>query len=203
MKNENNYGIQNLIDISRFNNYLKLLRITAYEIRSVNNFKQKVEKQSLNLQFLQPINIENAEFEWIRIAQREFCSNKSYFNQLKIKFGVFFDNQNILRCGGRLQSSDLSENSKNPILLPKQSHLSHLIILFSHLQTKHGGIKDTISQVHSKYWIISIRQLVKSVIKKCFLCQRFGLKPCQYPPSGSLPPCRLKQSLPFETTGVG
>ena len=27
MKNENNYGIQNLIDISRFNDYLNLLRI--------------------------------------------------------------------------------------------------------------------------------------------------------------------------------
>ena len=153
----------------------------------------------------------------------------------------FFDNQNILRCGGRLQFSDLPENSKNPILLPKQSHFSHFIILFSHLQTKHrgikdtvsqvhsrywiisllpkqshfshlillshlptkhGGIKDTISQVRSKYWIISIRQLVKSIIKRCFLCQRFESKPYRYPPSGSLPPYRSKQSLPFETTGV-
>ena len=62
MKNENNYGIQNLINISRFNGYLKLLRVTAYVIRFVDNLKQKVEKQSLNLQFLQPIDIENAEF---------------------------------------------------------------------------------------------------------------------------------------------
>ena len=59
----NNYGIQNLIDISRFNDYLKLLRVTAYVIRFVNNLKQKVEKQSLNLQFFQPIDIENAEFQ--------------------------------------------------------------------------------------------------------------------------------------------
>ena len=42
MKNENNYGIQNLIDISRFNDCLKLLRITVYVIRFVNNLKQKV-----------------------------------------------------------------------------------------------------------------------------------------------------------------
>ena len=63
MKNENNYGIQNLIDISRFNDYLKLLHVTAYVIRFVKNLKQKFEKQSLNLQFLQPTDIENAEFE--------------------------------------------------------------------------------------------------------------------------------------------
>ena len=121
----------------------------------MNNLKQKVKKQRSNLQFLQPIDIENAEFEWIGIAQKEFFSNKCYFNQLKIKFGVFFDNQNILRCGGRLQFSNLPENSKNPVLLPKQSHFSHLVT-FSHIQTKRGGIKDTFSHVRSKDWIISI-----------------------------------------------
>ena len=51
------------MDISRFNDYLKLLRITAYVIRFVNNLKQKVKKQSLSLQFPQPIDIENVEFE--------------------------------------------------------------------------------------------------------------------------------------------
>ena len=63
-----------MIDI--FNDYLKVLRMTAYVIRNVIcNIKQKVEKQSSNVQFLQPIDIENAEFEWIRIAQKEFSSN--------------------------------------------------------------------------------------------------------------------------------
>ena len=85
----------------------------------MNNLKENLKKQSWNLKFLQPIDIENTEFEWIRIAQKEFSSNKSYFNQIKIKFGVFFDNQNILRCGGRLQFPDLPENLKNQILLPK------------------------------------------------------------------------------------
>ena len=37
MKNENNYGIQHLIDISRFHDYLKLLRVTAYVICFVKN----------------------------------------------------------------------------------------------------------------------------------------------------------------------
>ena len=45
-----------------------------------------------------------------------------------------------------------------------------------------------------------IRQLVKSVIKKCFLCQRFESKPYRYPPSASLPSYCSQQSLPFETT---
>ena len=141
-KNDGNYGIQNLKNISSFNNYLKLLPITAYVIRLVNNLKQKVKKQSLSLQFLSPIDIENAEFEWIKIRQKKFSSNKSYFNQLNIKFGVFFDNQNILRCGGRLQFSDLPKNSKNPMLLSKHLHFSHLVTIFLHLQAKQHAISQ-------------------------------------------------------------
>ena len=72
------------------------------------------------------------------MAQKEFSSNKSYFNQL---FGVFFDNQNIPWCGGRLQFSDLPENFRNPILLPNQSHFSHLVTLFSHLQKNMAELK--------------------------------------------------------------
>ena len=95
----------------------------------MNNLKQKVRKQSLNLQFLQSVDIENAEFEWIGVVHKEFSSNKFYFNWLRIKFSKFFDNQFILCCGGRLEFSSLPKNSKNPILLPKQLYFSYLVEL--------------------------------------------------------------------------
>ena len=92
---------------------------------------------------------------------------------------------------------DLPENSQNPILLTKQLHFPHLVTLFS----EHGGMKDAI-KVRSRYWIISIWHLVKSIIKKCFLCQRFESKTYRYLLSASLRPYNLQLSLPFETTGV-
>ena len=70
------------------------------------------------------------------------------------------------------------------------------------LFSKYGRMKDSISQVRSKYWIISIRKLVKFIIKKCFLCQRFESKPYRYLHSASLLPDSLKLSLSFQTTGV-
>ena len=79
----------------------------------------------------------------------------------------------------------------------KQLHFPHLVTLFS----EHGGMKDAI-KVRSRYWIISIWHLVKSIIKKCFLCQRFESKTYRYLPSASLRPYNLQLSLPFETTGV-
>ena len=57
-----------------------LLRITKYVICLVNYLKQKVKKQILNLQFLQSMDIEKIEFEWIRAVQKEVSCSKSYFN---------------------------------------------------------------------------------------------------------------------------
>ena len=57
-----------------------LLRITKYVICLVNYLKQKVKKQILNVQFLQSMDIEKIEFEWIRAVQKEVSCNKSYFN---------------------------------------------------------------------------------------------------------------------------
>ena len=65
----------------------------------------------------------------IRIIQKEFTKNKSYFNQ------------NILRSGGRLEFSDLPEVSKNTILQAKQSDFIFLVILFSHLQKNMAELK--------------------------------------------------------------
>ena len=49
MKNENNYGIQHLIDISRFHDYLKLLRVTAYVICFVKNEWTGVTNQTAEM----------------------------------------------------------------------------------------------------------------------------------------------------------
>ena len=42
MKNQSNYGIQHLMDISRYNDYLKLLDIAAYVQSQNKNLKNRV-----------------------------------------------------------------------------------------------------------------------------------------------------------------
>ena len=71
-----------------------------------------------------------------------------------------------------------------------------------HERVKHSGIKDTINHIRSIYWIPKLRQLVRSIIRKCILCRRFEPKPYPNPPSAQLPEFRSQQSLPFQTTGV-
>ena len=39
-----------------------------------------------------------------------------------------FDDEKILRARGRLQNADIPANMKDPIILPSNNHLTHLII---------------------------------------------------------------------------
>ena len=75
MKNQSNYAIQNLMDIFRYNDYLKLLDI-AVHVQS----QTKIWKTELEPSVLQPIGTENAEFEWSRIDENFLVKNLILIN---------------------------------------------------------------------------------------------------------------------------
>ena len=64
---------------------------------------------------------------WIIYAQKEFLKNQKQMNQLKLSLGVFIDEDGFIK--DRLQNSDLSSNSKFPILLPKSNRFTEFVIL--------------------------------------------------------------------------
>ena len=67
---------------------------------------------------------------------------------------------------------------------------------------KHNGLKETLTELRTKFWIPQCRQLVRNIILKCFLCQYFEGKPYMYPPSPPLPLSRLCDDYPFMHTAV-
>ena len=60
----------------------------------------------------------------------------------------------ILRVGGRLSNADISEDSKHPIILPRKSHVTTLIIRHAHEQLGHVGRGHVLSRLREKYWIV-------------------------------------------------
>ena len=140
--------------------------------------------------------------EYLSWLLLDFLKDKSNLKQFQIKLEVYLDTDNIYKCKRRLVNSSLLGYSKRPIFLPKESHLSNLVILKVHQNLKHSGIEDTISHVKSIYWTPKLRQLVRFIIRKCPLCRRFESKPYPNPPSAKLPEFRCQPSLPFQTIGV-
>ncbi|XP_029054069.2 uncharacterized protein LOC114881433 [Osmia bicornis bicornis] len=114
---------------------------------------------------------------------------------------AYLDHQGIARVGGRLQHSRLSHDGKHPVILPRDSRFSALLIDHAHRQTMHGGTQSILAFLRQRYWILGGRAPVKTHILRCVKCawQR-GIRAHQL--MGQLPLCRVTPSRPFTHTGV-
>ena len=77
---------------------------------------------------------------------------------------LFVDDNGILRCQSCLcQTENLSFNYCNPIYIPHEEQFVKLVILKAHNHVCHSGVKSTLNQLRTKYWIIKGRQKVKTI----------------------------------------
>jgi len=108
----------------------------------------------------------------------------------------------ILRAEGRLLHSDLSNDSKYPVILPYKHHVTDLIIEHHHMSMGHMGQESVLSSLRRKYWIIKGRSAVRRVIRKCMSCQRRSAQPGeQY--MADLPKDRVTANQPpFTCVGI-
>jgi hypothetical protein len=85
------------------------------------------------------------------------------------------------------------------VLLSRDHPLTTLIIENTPERVGHNGVRDTFTDIQSKYWILKGR---KSIIARCVLCKRFEEKPFTAPPPSPLPKLRVQESRPFSHTAI-
>ena len=93
-------------------------------------------------------------------------------------------------------------NVKFPLLLPKDSHFTELIVLETHARVLHNGVRDTLAELRQTYWIPHGRQMIKKILKRCTLCKKIegpSFRPVASPP---LPLSRMTEGQAFQVTGV-
>ncbi|XP_013161253.1 PREDICTED: uncharacterized protein LOC106113074 [Papilio xuthus] len=111
------------------------------------------------------------------------------------------DQNGLLKVGGRIDKADVSYETRHPIILPANSHLTQLLVADAHDKTLHGGPQIMLNFLRSKYWIIRARDQVKRCYRKCITCMRYS-KAARVQLMGQLPDARLKPCKPFKATGV-
>ncbi|KAL8567647.1 hypothetical protein ACOMHN_054459 [Nucella lapillus] len=118
------------------------------------------------------------------------------------KLDYMYDDVGVIRVGGRLRNSPENNNIKNPVILPKKSHLSCLLALNYHENCGHQGRTTTISAIRSAgYWIVGLRSVVSSVIHHCIKCTRQRGQPAGQK-MADLPEERTQPAPPFSHTGI-
>ncbi|XP_056099696.1 uncharacterized protein LOC130078198 [Rhinichthys klamathensis goyatoka] len=108
----------------------------------------------------------------------------------------------LLRVGGRLHRSAMPEESKHPIILAKEQHISELIIKCFHQTLGHSGRAHTLSAVRRKFWITKGNSAVRRIIGQCSICRRYNGRLLMQK-MADLPAARILPDLPpFTNTGV-
>ena len=186
--------ISPIVNFERFSVFKRLLRITAWVMKFIEILKLRGEPSAIN-----SLDINRDEVYWITIIQQALVKDERFDNWHR-QFDLFKDEQGLWRCRGRLGKADIPENTRHPVLLYGKHYLTLLIVQECHERVFHGGVKDTLTEIRARYWIIKGRSLVRKCLQQCKLCKRFHSKPYKAPPP--LPQFRVQEAPAFTFTGV-
>lgn len=167
-------GLDKLIDSNRYSSLDSLLRITAYVLRFVDTLRKRanLEGKDHSDQSVTAYEINKSERVWIQAIQQgsfkgeiQFLLKPTGARPLLVgQFALFIDDDQLVKCQGRIGNSQLPVVSKNPVLLPSKHPFVTLLIRRAHELTKHSGVNQTLTHLREKYWVLKGRQVTRNIV---------------------------------------
>ncbi|GFY18346.1 uncharacterized protein TNCV_2047521 [Trichonephila clavipes] len=197
------------IDIEQIGKYeLRKETMTEWCLRFVNNSKINISERKKD--YLNTTELRNAAKVLVKSVQQSEFKSEIKCLQLKhqipknskiLSLNPFLDKDGLLRVGGRLKFSNLSDSQKHQLILPKTHHLTDLIIIHFHKISLHSGTQTTLFLIRQYYWIPSGQNRVRRVINRCLTCFQTRIRTVNQM-MGDLPKDRVVPSRPFEKVGL-
>uniref|UniRef100_A0A8D9E595 Integrase catalytic domain-containing protein n=1 Tax=Cacopsylla melanoneura TaxID=428564 RepID=A0A8D9E595_9HEMI len=193
----------------QYSELIKTQRVLAFVLRFIGNLRKAREQRAKGP--LQVSELAHSMTILVSLEQQHHLpdvlsalrTSGKITNSSILKLTPFLDEHGIIRVGGRLRNaSNLTQDSIHPPLLTKHCHLSSLLCDYYHKKVSlHAGPRTVQALIQQKYWIISLRDLLRHRIFKCLRCYRFSAKPIQ-PIMSDLPERRITRERPFLHVGV-
>ena len=191
------YHVEKIINPERYSSLMKLLRVTAICMKFIAKCKKTKDWSNE----VDADDIKSAKGLWLKYLQRE-VQKDGKFKKVAESLGVKKDANGFLRCHGRMGRMKLPFDVNHPLLLPTHHWVTSLIIWECHERVYHDGVRETLTELRSKYWIPKGRQRVKMLLKKCCLCKLIEGLAYPEPSTADLPEFRLDGGRTFKYTGV-
>ena len=197
-----------IINSENFSSFTKLVRVTAFVLRFVHNLKASIRNTKKRVSYLTNEEFQEAKLRWLLSVQQEYEAEHKYFRgngpktPLIQSLQLQLDENNLIRCSGRIQFSGVPYSSVNPIIIPKSSAFTLLIVSHNHEVLLHAGVAETLAQIREEFWIPHGRAVVKMVLRKCVVCKKVQGAPYNQPVTAPLPGFRLQDISPFQSCGI-
>lgn len=182
---------------TKYSSLQKLVRVVAFCRRFLKLKENKINGKKFETYLT---NEEIAEAVDVCIRQCQIRGLSDNKHELKSLCPVY-DENGIMRVGGRIQNANINENLKHPIILPHKDHFTHLVVEEAHKKTLHGGPSLMLNHLRTRYWIIRAKSLVKAYVRKCVICIRHAAI-TKNQLMGQLPSSRVTPAKPFLHSGV-
>ncbi|XP_055613505.1 uncharacterized protein LOC129759945 [Uranotaenia lowii] len=207
-----------LIPVENFSLWQTLLRKTAYALRYIYNAQRLAQKQPILSGPLQSADLCKAEQYLFRYAQREAYPDEIALLSAKTshqkkscipknsplyKLCTFLDENSVLRMQGRISSCQYAPpDAKNPIILPRNHHITKLVVASFHHRYNHQNHETIINEIRQRYHVPKLRSAYKKIRSNCQTCKNLRARP-QPPLMSELPVGRLAAfSRPFSHMGL-
>lgn len=176
----------NRLDVERYSDWNHMVKIYAWAYRFIGNCKIQSKRFRVKGE-LQPEEIKDIEIRLIKSAHREHF--QSEFDAIKsgreissksklVGLKPFIDNDGLLRCNIRLKYAEhMSYEARFPIILPRKSYVTKLIVRYYHENGNHSGTNQILASLSAQYWIIAAREEIRDVERDCAICRIRKAKP--------------------------
>ncbi|XP_072025025.1 uncharacterized protein [Amphiura filiformis] len=155
---------------------LRLKRILLQKAKKKNNAAAKCDKEETQpRQYLEPTqeshlsaeDLQEAEEAIVRYIQQEAfakeisalkatpdqkitCKKRQKVGSLDNLDPMIYDG--VLRVGGRFRNANITDHMKHPMILPKNHHVSNLIIRHTHEHVNHQGKNNVLAELRQRFW---------------------------------------------------
>ena len=195
-------GLDTVIKYENFSSLTRLLRITAFVRKFIERVKAKVKGTTKHVSpELNVTDLAASELYWITISH-ELLVQDNRFSDWKTQFGLYLGESGVWRCKGRLCNANLPVTTKFPIILPNSHHFTTLVVMDCHKRVMHRGVKETLTELRTIFWVVRGRSLLRRLLHSCVTCIRLDGRVYKVPRSPPLPHFQVQESFPFTYVGV-
>ncbi|XP_064622348.1 uncharacterized protein LOC135484644 [Lineus longissimus] len=166
--------------------YFKLLKnstavqgYTPVKVQEMQTAQNRILKITQNESFPREIQTLMTANQPTQRKEKTTGTNHVGKDSSLVSLDPFLDAKSILRVGGRIKHAKVSSSVRLPILLPRSSHITNLIIDHHHKMEGHAGRGITLNSTRQAgFWIVGGRAAMTTYIMKCVSCRKLRGTPC-------------------------
>ena len=167
-----------LIPVNRYSNFFFMVRVYRNVLKFCNALKRKVLQKGDSDQTVENL-YSKSYYDIIKTEQQVYYGEifdylnskqrvKKVIPELVSRLNLFIDELGILRVKSKLPKN----YNFRPILMPKDSQLTAIIIRNIHENLFHSGIYAVLKELRKNFWILHYFSVVRKVLKTCVSCRR-------------------------------